>query len=190
HVGRLVHLGERVGELTPAPVFQAMHTAATGGNHALVALDHRGHLLALIRMHEKYDLVMPHDSSLRMRSRPSRGAARCGKEIYAGGNLPHGIAPRFRGGAKDTQSRGGVPAEADAPSGRRLAIASSARLPASASPPSAVLRPHKGAFRPPPRHSGSLPSPAAAGEPSSRRSAWSGVAALPLRHPAPARCPP
>src|SRR5207248_5099296 len=60
HVVRLVHLGERIGELAPTPVLQTVHAAAAGGNHALIALDHRGHLLALIRMHQEYDLVMPH----------------------------------------------------------------------------------------------------------------------------------
>ena len=56
----LVHLGERIGELAAPPVLQAVNVAATGGDHALVALDHRGHLLALIRMHQEDDLVMPH----------------------------------------------------------------------------------------------------------------------------------
>src|SRR5262249_11518960 len=81
NIVRLVHFRDGIGQLAPTPVFQAMHAAFTGGDHALVALDHRGHLLALIGMHEKYDLVMPHDSSSRIMSRPSRGAARCGKEI-------------------------------------------------------------------------------------------------------------
>jgi hypothetical protein len=55
-----VHLLQRVGELAPAPVLEAVHDAVARRDDALVALDHRGHLLALVRMDDEYDLVMPH----------------------------------------------------------------------------------------------------------------------------------
>ena len=56
-----------------------MHAAFAGRDHALVAIDHCGHLLALIGMDQKNDLVMPHASSLRIeaaRREALRGAAR------------------------------------------------------------------------------------------------------------------
>src|ERR1035437_9009257 len=59
----IVCLGEfldNVGQLTTAPVFDAVNLAAVGGDDRLVALDHRGHLLALIRMDDKYDFIMTH----------------------------------------------------------------------------------------------------------------------------------
>jgi hypothetical protein len=37
-----------------------MHRAATDGDDAAVTLDHGGYLLALIRMDQENDLVMPH----------------------------------------------------------------------------------------------------------------------------------
>ena len=60
HVVRLVDLGDRIRELAAAPVFEAMHRAAAGGDHAAVALDHGRNLLALVRMDQKHDFVMPH----------------------------------------------------------------------------------------------------------------------------------
>ena len=60
HVVRLVHLGDRERELAPAPVFETVHGAAVRGDDAAVALDHGGNLLALVRMDQKNDLVMPH----------------------------------------------------------------------------------------------------------------------------------
>ena len=62
----LVDLGERVGQLTASPVLEAMHVTVAGRDHALVALDHGGHLLALIRVHKENDFVMPHECSLRV----------------------------------------------------------------------------------------------------------------------------
>jgi hypothetical protein len=37
-----------------------MDVAAPGSGHGAVALDHRGHLLALIGMHDKYNFVVTH----------------------------------------------------------------------------------------------------------------------------------
>src|SRR5581483_926349 len=39
NVVRLVDLGDGISELATAPVFEAMHAAFTGGDHALVTLD-------------------------------------------------------------------------------------------------------------------------------------------------------
>ena len=71
-------------ELATAPVFEAMHAAAAGGDHALVALDHRGHLLALVGMDQENDLVVPHGSSLRIVSRPQRGLRGAARRLAAG----------------------------------------------------------------------------------------------------------
>ncbi len=57
---RLEHLLDGIRELAPAPVLDAVHLAAARGNGIAVALDHRGHLLALIGMHDENDLVMAH----------------------------------------------------------------------------------------------------------------------------------
>ena len=53
-------LVDRIGELAAAPVLEAMNSTAAGGDDALVAFDHRGHLLALIGVHEEDDFVMSH----------------------------------------------------------------------------------------------------------------------------------
>ena len=64
HVMRLVHLGDGEGHLTPAPVLEAVDRTLAGGDGAAVALDHCGHLLALIGMDDEYDFVMTHAVSL------------------------------------------------------------------------------------------------------------------------------
>ena len=56
----LVDLGDGIGQLAAAPVLDPMHGAAGGGDDALVALEHGRNLLALVRMHQDHDLVMPH----------------------------------------------------------------------------------------------------------------------------------
>src|SRR5262249_32655036 len=87
HVVCLVDLGDRVGELPPSPVLETMHVTATGGDHALVALDHRGHLLALIRVHKENDFVMPHECSFWVKPPDSRHTpVRQGES--AGGTAP------------------------------------------------------------------------------------------------------
>ncbi len=63
-VVRLVHLLDRIGQLAAAPVLEAVDLAAVAVVIVRVALDHRGHLLALIGMHDKYDFVMTHIHSL------------------------------------------------------------------------------------------------------------------------------
>src|ERR1700722_13023783 len=105
NVVSLVDLRDGIRELATAPVLEAMHAAFTGGNDALIALDHGGHLLALIGMDEENDLVMPHGSSLRIMSRPSRGAAGCGKEHRAD-SLRAGRSRPFKKG-REGYSNGG-----------------------------------------------------------------------------------
>ena len=93
HVVRLVDLGERIGELAPAPVLEAVHVAAAGGDHALVALDHRGHLLALIRMHQENDLVMPHCVLLTVKPPGAKAdPVRQGESAATWAGAPFGIA--------------------------------------------------------------------------------------------------
>src|SRR5471032_2319432 len=67
HVMRLVHLGDGIGHLTPAPVFEAVDQTFAASDRTAVALDHRRHLLALIGMNDEYDFVMSHAISLWVR---------------------------------------------------------------------------------------------------------------------------
>ena len=50
--------GER--ELAPAPVLEPVYLAAVALDHLAVAIEHGGHLLALVRMDQEHDLVMTH----------------------------------------------------------------------------------------------------------------------------------
>ena len=61
----LHELFDRVGELATAPVFDAVDLTALFGDERLVALDHRGNLFALIRMHNDAKFVVTHLASLR-----------------------------------------------------------------------------------------------------------------------------
>ena len=63
---RLVHLGDRVGQLAPSPIFKPVDTAALPGDHRAIPLDHPGHLLALVRVNNKDDFVVMHADSLLM----------------------------------------------------------------------------------------------------------------------------
>src|SRR5882762_9096236 len=60
NVVRFVHLGDGEGQLAPAPILETMHRSAAGTDHALVAIDHRRNLLALVRMDQEHDFIMPH----------------------------------------------------------------------------------------------------------------------------------
>ena len=51
-----------VGKLPTAPVLETMDLAAAGGDDPAVALDHGRDLLALIRMDQKHDFVMTHET--------------------------------------------------------------------------------------------------------------------------------
>src|SRR5690606_26509389 len=53
-----------VSQLATPPVFQAMDLAAITGDGRLIALDHGGHLLALIGMHNEHYFVVTHKTLL------------------------------------------------------------------------------------------------------------------------------
>src|SRR5438105_9108 len=60
---QIVGLGQlldQVGHLATAPVFHAVHLAATGGDDALVAFQHGRNLFALIRMDQEHDFIVTH----------------------------------------------------------------------------------------------------------------------------------
>ena len=60
HVVGFDQLLDRVSQLTAAPVFQAVDLAATILDQRLVALDHGGDLLALVRVDQEHDFIMTH----------------------------------------------------------------------------------------------------------------------------------
>src|SRR6476661_6560998 len=62
----LVHLGDRISELAATPILETVDPAVARRDHGAVALDHRGHLLALVGMHNKYDFVVTHADLLLM----------------------------------------------------------------------------------------------------------------------------
>jgi hypothetical protein len=64
HVVCFVDLLDRVSQLAATPVFQTVDMTVLAGHQRAITLDHRGHLLALIGMHDKYDLVVSHYISL------------------------------------------------------------------------------------------------------------------------------
>ncbi len=64
HVVRLEYLLDGIRQLAPAPILDAVHLAVARGDGRPVTLDHGGHLLALIGMHDENDLVMAHVVSL------------------------------------------------------------------------------------------------------------------------------
>ena len=64
---QVVGLGElldQVSHLATAPVLDPVHDTATGGDQALVALQHGRNLFALIRMDQQNDFVVTHKCSL------------------------------------------------------------------------------------------------------------------------------
>ena len=75
-VVRFVHFGDREGQLTPAPILESMHRAAAGSNHAFVAIDHRGDLLALVWMDQEHNFIMSHCISLWFKPPVASGEAR------------------------------------------------------------------------------------------------------------------
>src|SRR6184192_2942401 len=144
----LVHPDQ--SEQVPAMIERYKGMIAAGGNHALIALDHRGHLLALIRMHQEYDLVMPHScapcgfeppglKTLPVRQGDTR-RARCARR---------GATLRIKRGAKHTQTAPLLQCWA-----QRLCLRIK-KL--SAIAPASGARPRRAACRRPPRRSGSRP---------------------------------
>src|SRR3990167_10319469 len=55
---------DRISKWSATPIFQAVNLALVLGNKTAIAFDHRGNLLALIRMNQEYDFIMPHCFSL------------------------------------------------------------------------------------------------------------------------------
>src|SRR5690606_36996618 len=70
HVVGLDQVVDRVGQLAAPPVFQAVDLAFAVLDQRLVTLDHRRHLLALVRMDQEHDFVMTHGLSFRVFGRP------------------------------------------------------------------------------------------------------------------------
>src|SRR5262249_7785957 len=62
-----------VRQLTATPVLDPVHDTATGGDQALVALQHGRNLFALIRMDQQNDFVVTHVYSLWIPARTSPG---------------------------------------------------------------------------------------------------------------------
>src|SRR5690606_23467900 len=77
-VVRLGELVDEISQLTATPVFHAVYVATASGDHALVALEHGGNLLALIRVDQQNNFVMTHAYSFWMRTTRSVWK-RCGK---------------------------------------------------------------------------------------------------------------
>ncbi len=65
HVMCLVDFLDRVSHLTTAPVFQTMDATTACSQVGAITFDHGGHLLALIRVDDKYNFIMPHRDSFR-----------------------------------------------------------------------------------------------------------------------------
>src|SRR5690348_3564031 len=57
---RLGEMLDGIGKRAAAPVLDAVHLAALGLDEALVAVEHAGHLLALVRMDQEHDFIMTH----------------------------------------------------------------------------------------------------------------------------------
>src|SRR5690606_2049993 len=100
HVVRLVDLVDGIGELAPAPVFQPVDLAVAALDERAVALDHGGHLLALVRMDQEHDFVVTHDDSSRIKASRRCGEARSDRTRIAGagkrGIVVEGGRPRKR----------------------------------------------------------------------------------------------
>src|SRR5690606_38534414 len=52
---------DRIGQLAAAPVLEAVDLALAALDQRLVALDHGGHLLALVRMDQEHDFIVTHE---------------------------------------------------------------------------------------------------------------------------------
>ena len=55
-----MQLGNRIGELTAAPVFQTVDATLLLFNKAAITFQHGRNLLALVRMNQKTDFIMTH----------------------------------------------------------------------------------------------------------------------------------
>src|SRR5690606_23272786 len=70
HVVGLDQVLDRIGQLAAAPVLETVDLAVAVLDQRLVTLDHRRHLLALVRMDQEHDFVMAHGGSFRVFGRP------------------------------------------------------------------------------------------------------------------------
>jgi hypothetical protein len=61
NVVSLHELLDGIGKLATTPVFKTVNLPAVAGDDSLIAFDHGGHLLALIRMHNKHYFVVTHE---------------------------------------------------------------------------------------------------------------------------------
>ena len=75
HVVRLLHLGDGIGQHTPAQVFVAMNLALPAFNDAHVTIHHYASPFTLIRMDQKHDFIVSQSDSSMVFDRPP---ARCG----------------------------------------------------------------------------------------------------------------
>ncbi len=57
---RLVDLADVVGQMSTTPVLKAVNGSTAALDQGSVFIDHSGHLLALVGMNKKNDLVMSH----------------------------------------------------------------------------------------------------------------------------------
>src|SRR5215470_2706678 len=73
---RLVNFGDRVRELAAPPIFLAMDLALGAFDEAAIPLEHRGHLLTLVRVDQKHDFVVSQQTPLGFKA--SRRAVRQG----------------------------------------------------------------------------------------------------------------
>src|SRR5690606_21606913 len=118
HVVGLDQVLDRIGQLAAAPVLEPVDLAFAVLDQRLVTLDHRRHLLALVRMDQEHDFVMTHGGSFRVFGRPRGrirtaprrpGWTRWGKGSRAAG--PQGAA-HYRGSMtcrQDARARPGGP---------------------------------------------------------------------------------
>src|SRR5690606_3203941 len=99
----LVNIVDGVGQLTTAPVFQAVDLAAIFLDELGVALDHAADLLALVRVNQEDDFVMTHKCSLRVVACRACGQARSECRVV---NLSRGRATACRRGKGRRTSEG------------------------------------------------------------------------------------
>src|SRR3546814_21005564 len=57
---------DRIGQLAATPVLETVDLALAALDQRLVALDHGGHLLALVRMAQEHDFVMTRSEERRV----------------------------------------------------------------------------------------------------------------------------
>ena len=139
HVVCLVDLGDRIGELPPAPVLETVNPAVAAGDRRAIPLDHGGHLLALVGMHDEYDFVMTHaDCSFWSVGAAARcaGGRRMASPSAAGEAREFEIMPEKSSQIKQLASvTGAAPRPWRAASRQRRRGRAPGHVPSSAAPP-------------------------------------------------------